>query len=138
METRRLLLFIVFSFSLITLWGEWNNRNQPVEKVTLEGVTSSIPQPAKRPAIVAPAPVKVASEVIGEKIKVTTDNFEVEISTAGGNLQQAALLKHREAEDKTKPIILLQQQVKRTYLAQSGLLGQGLPTHTANFHAAQK
>ena len=138
METRRLLLFIVFSFSLIVLWGEWNNRNQPIEKVTHEGATFSIPQPANRPTIVTPAPVKVASAVIGEKIKVTTDNFEVEIGTAGGNLQQVTLLKHRETEDKTKPIILLQQQVKRTYLAQSGLLGQGLPPHTANFHAAQK
>ena len=138
METRRLLLFIVFSFSLIVLWGEWNNRNQPIEKVTHEGATSSIPQPVNRPTIVTPAPVKVASAVMGEKIKVTTDNFEVEIGTAGGNLQQVALLKHREAEDKTKPIILLQQQTKRTYLAQSGLLGQGLPPHTANFHAAQK
>lgn len=138
METRRLLLFIVFSFSLIVLWGEWNKPNQPVEKATLDGVASSMPQPVNRPTIVSPAPVKVATEAVGEKIKVTTDNFEAEINTAGGNLQQVTLLKHRESEDKSKPIILLQQQDKRTYLAQSGLLGQGLPPHTANFHVAQK
>lgn len=138
METRRLLLFIVFSFSLIMLWGEWNNRNQPVEKVGPQGASSSIPQPASRPTIVAPEPVKVAPEARGEKIKVTTDNFEVEINTAGGNLEQISLLNHREADDKTKPIILLQQQANRAYLAQSGLLGQDLPTHTANFRAIQK
>jgi len=138
METRRLLLFIVFSFSLIMLWGEWNNRNQPVENVGQKGATSSIPQPVSRPTIVAPEPVKVAPAALGEKIKVTTDTFEVEINTAGGNLQQVSLLNHREADDKTKPIILLQQQAKRAYLAQSGLLGQDLPTHTANFRAIQK
>ncbi|MFA5370414.1 MAG: membrane protein insertase YidC [Sideroxydans sp.] len=137
METRQLLLFIIFSFSLIVLWGEWNNQNQSVEKVSTEGVNSSIPKPASRPTIVAQAQVKSVAEVLGEKIRVTTDTLEVEINTAGGNLQHTSLLNHREADDKTKPIVILQQQASRTYLAQSGLLGSGLPDHTTNFRASQ-
>lgn len=138
METRRLLLFIVFSFSLIVLWGEWNNRNQPEAKSSAEVPTSPVPQPISRPAIATSAPVNADSIVAGEKIKVVTDLLDVEINTAGGNLQQVALLKHHEAKDTSKPIVLLQQQDNRTYLAQSGLLGEGLPAHLASFRVNQK
>lgn len=130
-------MFIIFSFSLIVLWGEWNNQNQSVGKVVTEGVSSPIPQPVSRPTIVTQAPVKPVTEAVGEKVKVTTDTLVVEINTAGGNLQHVALIDHREANDKTKPIVILQQQASRTYLAQSGLLGRELPDHTTNFRASQ-
>lgn len=140
METRRLLLFIVFSFSLIMLWGEWTNSRQPAQTARPEVANSSVPKPIEPMAIEAPAAeiIKPAPTFRGEIIKVATDNFEVEINTAGGNLQQVALLNHREADDTSKPILLLQHQDGRTYLAQSGLLGQGLPAHTAAFQTTQK
>lgn len=137
MEMRQLLLFIIFSFSLIVLWGEWNNQNQSAGKVVAEGVSSPIPEPVSRPTVVTQAPVQPVTEVVGEKIQVTTDTIVVEINTAGGNLQHVALINHREANDKSKPIVILQQQGSRTYLAQSGLLGQELPNHTAKFRSSQ-
>lgn len=132
METRRLLLFVVFSLSLVMLWGEWNNRNTPVDKASASGTTSSIPQPAREPASLAEPPTeKLEAVVAGEKISVITDVLDVEINTIGANLQKVTLLKHHEAHDPTQSVVLLEQQGNKTYLAQSGLLGQDLPAHTA-------
>ena len=64
---------------------------------------------------------------------VTTDTFMVEINTVGGNIQRLDLLKHKDANDQSKPLTLLQQQSEHTYVAQSGLLGNGLPSHNAEF-----
>ncbi|MBU0689074.1 MAG: membrane protein insertase YidC [Gammaproteobacteria bacterium] len=134
METRRLLLFIVFSFSLIILWGEWNRQGQPASPQIQENkgvsqtpeVTSlkSVPAQPKESKIEAPT---------GANLVVETDNYVVNINTAGGNINGITLLKHRETDDKTKPIKLFQQDENHTYLAQSGLLGRGLPTHNATF-----
>ncbi len=138
METRRLLLFIVFSFSLIVLWGEWNNRNQPQSSQNEAAEKTNLPQPVER---VTPAPqghVVAAVRPDGEMVHVVTDTLEVELNTAGANLQKVSLLKHKEANDTSKPIVLMQQRDDHTYLAQSGLLGEGLPTHTATYSAAQK
>jgi YidC/Oxa1 family membrane protein insertase len=138
METRRLLLFIVFSFSLIILWGEWNRQAQPASPQTQENkgaaqtpeVTSlkSVPTQPKESRTKGPT---------GKILSVETDNYLVKIDTAGGNITGLTLLKHREADDKTKPITLFQQDENRTYMAQSGLLGPGLPTHNAAFQATE-
>ncbi|MFH2134272.1 MAG: membrane protein insertase YidC [Pseudomonadota bacterium] len=134
METRRLLLFIVFSFSLIILWGEWNRQEQPATPQIQENkgvsqtpeVTSlkSVPSQPKE------NPIKVPT---GKALEIETDNYVVNINTAGGNINGLTLLKHREADDKSKPITLFQQDQDHTYVAQSGLLGPGLPTHNATF-----
>ena len=66
---------------------------------------------------------------------VTTDTFVAEINTAGGNIQRLELLKHKDTDDQSKPFTLLQQKDGHIYVAQSGLLGTGLPTHNAEFAA---
>jgi YidC/Oxa1 family membrane protein insertase len=71
----------------------------------------------------------------GKKIAVTTDTLKVEINTVGGNIQHLDLLQHKDASDQSKPMTMLQQQGEHTYVAQSGLLGKGLPTHNAEFSA---
>ncbi len=136
METRRLLLFIIFSFSLVILWGEWNRQGQPQSQPASQNPVSTLPE-AKKPSVVKQlenAEVKMAD---GKNIVVETDNFIAEINTAGGNINNLILRKHKEAEDKTRPINLLQQNQQHTYLAQSGLLGKGLPTHLGIFESAQ-
>jgi YidC/Oxa1 family membrane protein insertase len=42
---------------------------------------------------------------------------------------EVALLKHRDPHDETKPYVLLLKTAERTNLAQSGLLGEGMPNH---------
>ncbi len=139
MDMRRLFLFLIFSFSLIVLWGEWTRQNQPPVPAAMVVKDSAVPPVA----FVAPiqqaastAPVEAQKVPAGKKILVTTDTFAVEISTAGGNIERLDLLQHRNANDQSKPIILLQRQGAQAYLAQSGLLGKGLPTHNAEFSAS--
>ncbi len=134
METRRLLLFIVFSFSLIILWGEWSRQGQP-EKFQMQeskGVAQTPEVTSLKTVPLQPKEDKTETP-LGTNLIVETDNFVVSINTAGANINGLTLRKHRETEDKTKPITLFQQDNKHTYLAQSGLLGQGLPTHNAAF-----
>ena len=141
MDMRRLFLFLIFSFSLVVLWGEWTRQNQP----PLSVVAAASKDPAAPPVastVVTPqqvattAPTETQAAPAGKKIFVTTDTFAVEINTAGGNIERLDLVQHRNANDQTKPISLLQRQGNQVYLAQSGLLGQGLPTHNAVFSAA--
>lgn len=139
MGFQRLFLFLIFSFSLVILWGEWVRQNQPPEALIASvnekdlSVPSALVKPTEK--TVTSAPVEVQAVHAGKKIVITTDIFRAEVSTVGGNLQRLDLLQHRDATDQSKPITLLQQQGGHTYLAQSGLLGKDLPTHNAEFSA---
>ncbi len=134
METRRLLLFIVFSFSLIILWGEWSRQGQSASPQVKESQSiSQTPEVTSLKSVPSQPKENKVKIPDGKNIVVETDNYVVQINTAGGNINGLSLLKHREADDKTKPIVLFQQNEEHTYIAQSGLLGQGLPTHNTIF-----
>jgi len=141
MDMRRLFLFLIFSFSLIVLWGEWTRQNQPLVPAATVVKNSAAPPVATVAQIqqtASTAPAETQKVPAGKKILVTTDTFAVEINTAGGNIERLDLLQHRKANDQSKPITLLQRQGEQTYLEQSGLLGKGLPTHNAEFSASAK
>ncbi len=136
MDIRRLFLFLIFSFSIFVLWSAWVRQNQPVAPVT-EVVSTDVSIPIAPTRAVQPilstTSLLNAVTLKGKKIIVTTDTLEVEINTAGGNIQHLELLKHKDTNDLSKPFTLLQQKDSHIYLAQSGLLGKGLPTHNAEF-----
>ena len=71
----------------------------------------------------------------GEKIVVKTDLVTAEIDTAGGDLRRLELLDHPDKGDKSKPFALLQSQYDHIYVAQSGMIGEGLPTHKTRYTA---
>ena len=137
MDMRRLFLFLIFSFSLVVLWGAWARQNQPVAPVEAESASKdpSVPVEPVKPVqqTIAAAPVETQKSPTGNKVVVTTDTFSAEINTAGGNIQHLDLLQHKDANDQSKPLTLLQQRGEHTYVAQSGLLGKGLPTHNSLF-----
>ncbi len=135
MDMRRLFLFLIFSFSLVLLWSEWVRQNQPAIPAATTPKNQTVPAPARnaQPSV---APVEEQKGVAGQKILVVTDTFRVEINTVGGNIQSLELLQHRDANDQSKPFTLMHQQAEHTYVAQSGLLGNGLPTHNAPFTSA--
>src|SRR5512141_1789497 len=143
MDMRRLFLFLIFSFSLFVLWGDWVRQHQPVAPPSAAEKAPTDQSIPTAPARVAPqaaapttSPVAEASAApTGKKILVTTDTFKVEINTSGGNIQGLDLLQHKDAEDQSKPLNLLHHQTGHVYVAQSGLLGKGLPTHNAEFTA---
>jgi len=135
-----LFLFLIFSFSLVVLWGSWTRQNQPAAP-TAVAVSADQTVPAQ-PLLQAQQPTATAlvaqqNAPAGKKITVTTDTFRVEINTVGGNIQQLQLLQHKDAIDQSKPLTLLEQNGgEHVYVAQSGLLGKGLPTHNSEFTTA--
>ena len=65
----------------------------------------------------------------GQTVEVRTDLYVADIDTIGGTITRVALDKHRDAQDPTKPYLALQRNADRTFIAQAGLIGDGLPNH---------
>lgn len=138
MDFQRFFLVLIFSFSAFLLWDGWQRYQQPTppvqsaikHEITTETGLANI---AKSSPEIQNTNLSRQTNLQGKKIVVRTDNLLVEINTAGGDIQRVELLRHHDSEDKNKPFILLNQEGGNTYIAQTGLLGQGLPTHQALF-----
>lgn len=123
------------------LWEAWQEQNKPpipaTQTTQQAAKAADIPTPSLNkgnaqklePMPTTPLPQK------GQRIKVKTDAIEAEIDLNGGDLRRLALIKHKNDKDKTKPFILLADEEPHNYIAQSGLIGQGLPTHKEIFTA---
>ncbi|BAN36832.1 60 kDa inner membrane insertion protein [Sulfuricella denitrificans skB26] len=138
MDTQRLILFIVFSFSVLMLWDTWQKDQHPapVGQVAQEKAgTSQTPSPTALPAD-APAKDFGGPLQSGERVKVQTDLIYAEIDTLGGDVRRLELLKHHDTQDKSKNFVLLEDDPKHLYIAQSGLIGNDLPTHKTLFSNA--
>jgi YidC/Oxa1 family membrane protein insertase len=142
MDNQRLILLLVFSFSIFMLWDAWQKQGQPrpaPSVATTQSATSSggntVPaptttmMPASTPgaAAVPAATEQVVQAVVSQTIK--TDLFVAEISAQGGDLNRLELTKHRATEDKDKNFVLFDNGEKHIYKAQSGLIGENLPNH---------
>lgn len=143
MDFQRFFLFLIFTFSTFLLWDGWQRYQHPVLQTT--AVTAEVSKSnlgLETPKSITAAQPAVSQNVAGQgsvhgkKIIVRTDNLLVEINTVGGEIQRVELLQHRDSIDTSKPFVLLQQQEGHTYTAQTGLLGDGLPTHHTEFTAA--
>lgn len=148
MDLQRLFLFLIFSTSLFLLWDGWQRTQNPVAQVapattaqTPAPVATSAPAASSGPGVAATQAQAGAVEPRakpqqdGQKITVTTDWLVADINTQGGDLRRLKFLQQFDAKDRNKPFVLLQNREVHTYLAQSGLLGEGLPTHNAVFTA---
>ncbi|MGZ5035502.1 MAG: membrane protein insertase YidC [Usitatibacter sp.] len=148
MDTQRFIALIVFSVSALFLWEAWQRHSAP--KVTAP--TSTIPSaPAGSAATPAPnapgaaaanpsaASVPSAAPVAatGEPITVKTDLFDIELNTLGGDIHRLTLRKVFSALDRSQPLTLMEPDPKHYFVTQSGLLGEGLPTHKTSYEAPQ-
>jgi YidC/Oxa1 family membrane protein insertase len=136
MDTQRLILVLVFSFSLLMLWEAWQKENRPIQPpaptgqaplgVPVSGKPGATPTaPGASAAAPAPAaqgvPALAQASGKGEKIQVRTDLIVAEIDTLGGTITRLDLLRHKASEDLTKNFSLLTETHR--YEAQSGLAG---------------
>ena len=158
MDTQKLVLFLIFSTSLLFLWEAWQKEQQTPSSavVATQGATGEpgvlhkgeTPVPGEKLITGLPGsdssssssdgtvPVKAGGKLpTGEKVAVRTDLVRAEIDTAGGDLRRLELLHHPDKEDKSKPFALLQSEQGHIYVAQSGLIGDELPTHKTRYIA---
>jgi len=142
MDLQRLFLFLIFVFSLGLIWDGWQRYQHPERYIQQSAaINESVPKPqgaspaAATPATIAQQPVQQAT---GKTIHVKTDILEAEISTIGGDISRLALLRHPDGLDKNKPLVLFHRGTgTHNYVAQSGLLGAGLPNHNSQFVSEQ-
>src|SRR5258706_2278930 len=139
MDTQRLVLFFVFGFSLLMLWDAWEKEQRPRPAPHAQvSPAATVPAPAGKSAAqpAAPAaapgsdgsvPGAAAPAAKSETIVVRTDLIAAEIDTLGATLKRVELLKHKEANDSTRNLVLLGSE--HIYEAQSGLTGEGGPNH---------
>ena len=142
MDTKRLVLFVIFSMSILMLWEAWQREQHPqaVEATQAATQDASVPSPA------AQAPVDSVIETSSsvqlannQRISVKTDVYEAEIDTTGGELRKLTLLKHRADDSENENFVLMDDAAKpMTYVAQTGLLAKGLdlPNHKTVFNTA--
>jgi YidC/Oxa1 family membrane protein insertase len=157
MDIKRTILWIVFSFSLLLLW---NNYNEYMGKPSIFFDKPAATAPADTPAATTPAgngastaaapaassadvpttaaanPVVPAdsAETKGQLITITTDLMKVQIDTAGGEIRHLELLQHKGG-DQVKNMVLFDSTPPRTYLGQTGLIGGMYPNHKSMFVA---
>lgn len=138
MDQRRLILFLVLSFSLFMLWEGWIKHNQPpapAAPATTAAEQSAVPTPSGNlssspsavPGTQAPAPSTAP------QMTVRTDMVVAQISAQGGNITHLELTHHKASGDSADNFVLLQDGGAHYYVAQSGLIGNGLPNHKTMF-----
>ena len=149
-DIRRTILWVIFGFSIVLLWDQWQlyNGNKatffPAPASTsgrgtspsaVTGVPAGVPA-TPAPAVQAQVPsVSVAPTAAAprEQVVVTTDVLKLTFDTEGGSLVRAEFLKHADMADKKKQFVLLDDSKERVYLAQTGVVagagGGAFPTH---------
>jgi YidC/Oxa1 family membrane protein insertase len=133
-------------FSVFMLLDAWQRDQQPPAPPAAknERAPKGPPSPADVPVpsekLAAPpqatVPAERAPAAAGATIQVETDLYIAHIGAEGGDLRRLQFKKHRDIVDKSKDFVLLEVSPERTYVAQAGLIGPGLPNHRTPFKAS--
>jgi YidC/Oxa1 family membrane protein insertase len=153
-DIRRTILWVIFGFSMVLLWDQWQvyNGNKATffptpakqgasaahapatpSSVPTSGTASSTP-PSTAAATAAavpgtPAPATGTAAPKSEKITVTTDVLRLTFDTEGGSLVRTEFLK-QSGDNDTGTFVLLDDVPGHKYVAQTGLIDGGdFPTH---------
>jgi YidC/Oxa1 family membrane protein insertase len=139
MDFQRVFLFLIFSFSIFTLWEGWEKQQHPVTEIAaISPASTPVAATAQLRSVENPAAIDMSvakSSQTGQVIDVNTDFLHAEINTLGGDISRIEFMKHFDTEDKSKHFVLLENDATHKYLAQTGLLGSDLPTHNTLFVA---
>ena len=151
-DIRRTILWVIFGFSMVLLWDQWQifngqkptffpSQNTPMKSGPSAaakppglpiGSANGVPSSSVPPAT-AIAPTAGASAVpLGapaaalpaarEKLVVSTDVFTLTFDTDGGALVKSSFNKFKDIADKNTGFVLLDESAGRVYVAQTGLI----------------
>lgn len=146
-DIRRTILWVIFGFSMVLLWDKWQIHNG--KKPTF----FPSPQTASAPAAtdIKPADVSVpqaaatgsAGDVPGastaaqpaapatprQSVTVSSDVMSLTFDSEGGTIKHSELLKYSDTVDEKKLMQVFEENAKRVYMGQTGLIGGNFPTH---------
>ena len=131
-----LLLFLLWTgLAIQPLYAhaEYDHSEPAADAVatTPAGSAAPVPSTSLQPKGSPVAPVVAAPVSTAETFTVTTDLLKATISAQGGDVVALELLRYKEHDNKDKTFVLF--DAKHKYLAQAGLIGEGLPTHRSVF-----
>jgi len=141
MDNQRLILLLVFFFSCMMLWDAWQRKDVPPPAPATQQTATSVPAartggtdavpPAPTINATVPGEAAPATSQAAAVITVRTDVVAAEISAQGGDLVRLELLKHQATENPAEHFLLFGPE--HHYVAQSGLIGAGLPNHKSQW-----
>ena len=151
-DIRRTILWVIFGFSMVLLWDQWQVYNghkatffpspttQQAAKATPTVGTASVPGstangavPSAVPSAAAPtSPIAGAASLPGvgspapatsrERVELTTDVLKLVFDSEGGTLVHSEMLRHNAGLNGTGHFVLFDQSPDRVYVAQTGLI----------------
>ncbi len=156
MDIRRTVLLMIFSFSLLMLWNNWQTHQGKAPLFGLtgqataskEGVAGADPAAGGVPnaptagqttsGAAATVPGTTPAALAQPKtVVIKTDVLKLTFDLQGAQLVRADLLAFPSSEDKAIPEVLLQHTKDQTYIVQSGLTGAPtgaqFPSHLTPF-----
>ena len=158
-DIRRTILWVIFGFSMVLLWDQWQvfNGQKPtffppattttktptVMAPLVNGVPPGVAAvPPTAPPVVTALPVTTpavsnadaqTAPVKKERIVMSNDVLTLSFDTEGGALVRSVFTKYADMADKSTGFVLLDESNSRVYVAQTGLIGAtgapSLPTH---------
>jgi YidC/Oxa1 family membrane protein insertase len=154
MDIRRTILLMIFAFSLLMLWNNWqvHQGGTPVfgpsttapaqDRTSNNGANPADPgsvptAPVVRTPSGGATPAPAALPVPGKTVEITTDVMRLTFDLNGAQLIGADLLKYPSKDNADKPTVFLRQDGQRTYVIQTGVIGatadSAYPTHLTPF-----
>jgi len=155
-DIRRTILWVIFGFSMVLLWDQWQVFNGqkptffppastaakppagatppassvPVGVAAVPGTSAPVAVAAVPSAIPAtPSADAPAAAVKKERIVISNDVLTLSFDTEGGALVGSVFTKYADMNDKSKGFVLLDESNSRVYVAQTGLIGtSGAPS----------
>ena len=154
-DIRRTILWVIFGFSMVLLWDQWQVSNgqkatffpsstlavQPVNPEVAVLKPVGVPFVDTTPSIVkqelstsaGSVPVGALSPALAARqlVIITTDVLTLTFDTNGGSLVRSSFNKFQDMASGDNGFILLDQSANRVYMAETGLIGLNgdLPTH---------
>ena len=147
-DIRRTILWVIFGFSMVLLWDKWqiHNGKKPTFFPSPQTVSApaaadvkpadvSVPQPAAAasagdvPGAANAAAQPAAAVTPRQDVIVGSDVMRLTFDSEGGTLKASELLKYSDTTDDKKLMQVFEENAKRVYLGQTGLIGGNFPTH---------
>jgi YidC/Oxa1 family membrane protein insertase len=144
-DIRRTILWVVFGFSVIMLWDQWqiHNGKKPTFFPSVNPVATNVAtQTPNTPptAVVQESMPSLPSETnnatthdTASALEIETDVLKLRFDHLGANVTRAELIQHKDAHHQDSNVVLMDNSKERVYLAQTGLVGAPVgtawPTH---------
>lgn len=146
MEVRKLILFSLFVASLFLLWSAWQ-KEHPSAPATQQTVTAQSNNEVPSQSLSRRSDGTAEQSLPGDAqagatekippVTVQTNYLTATIDPVGATIKRLTLIDHKDTQNPEAPFVLLDDSDVDWFVAQSGLVGEGLPNHQTRFNVVK-